>query len=64
MFSTPAAFGASRPKPNAIGNVIHNLQAEILIPIRRINSLEQQNNRTTEQELNNRIAAGDAEIDG
>lgn len=49
VFSTPAAFGESWPKPNAIGNAIDNLQAERLIPRRRINSLEQQNNRTTEQ---------------
>ena len=62
--STAADFGESWPKPNAIGNAIDNLQAERLIPRRRINSLEQQNNRTTEQELNDRIAAGDAEIDG
>jgi hypothetical protein len=63
-FLSPADFGESRPKPNAIWNAIDNLQAERLIPRRRINSLEQQNNRTTEQELNDRIAADDAEIDG
>jgi hypothetical protein len=49
VFSTPAAIGESRPKPKAIGNAIDNLQAERLIPRRKINSLEQQNNRTITQ---------------
>ena len=39
VFSTPAVIGESRPKPNAIGNAIDNLQAERLIPRRKINSL-------------------------